>query len=74
MKRQEPKTREEWTHAVNLANFYLKLHSCIQYGLLTGGPKIKVERCQAILQKGIEQGITPDENYIDPELIIHQPC
>jgi hypothetical protein len=56
---RDPVTREEWQEAVDQARFYLLLDSARQYGLVTGGPDVDVDRCVEILALGLKQGITP---------------
>lgn len=56
----DPKTPEEWQEAVNLAEFYLTLDSCKQYGLVTFEPEIQVDRCAQIITMGKEIGVVPN--------------
>jgi len=41
----------------------LLLDSARQYGLVTGGPEIDVERCEEILTLGKARGIEPKEYH-----------
>ena len=59
MKKRTRRLKKEWQEAVDLANFYLLLDSCRQYGSVTGGPKINVDRCVEIIQEGKKRGISP---------------
>ena len=56
----DPKTDAEWQEAVDLAEFYLRLDSARQYGLITGGPEVNVARCEALLATGKERGFRPN--------------
>jgi len=60
---ENPRTREQWREAVNTAHFLLLLDSARQYGLVTGGPEIDVERCEEILTLGKARGIEPKEYH-----------
>lgn len=44
---------------VDGAEFLLLLDAGRQYGLLTGGPEIDVERCEAALRVGARRGLVP---------------
>jgi hypothetical protein len=63
--KRDPKTNEDWQHAVDLAEFYLHLDSARKYGLVTGGPHVDVARCEEILHKGRRRGITPSPDAIE---------
>jgi hypothetical protein len=58
---QDPTNAAEWQEAVDHAHFFLLLDSARQFGLITGGPAIDVERCEEILEKGAALGYTPKE-------------
>lgn len=62
--RKEPQTRAEWQEAVDLAEFALHLDSARQYGLVTGGPKFNIERCEQILRDGKSRGIRPSPDCV----------
>jgi hypothetical protein len=59
-KLKHPQTPAEWQEAVNQAHFWLLVDSARQYGLITGGPEVNLNRCEEILEKGKAQGIEPD--------------
>ena len=59
------KTPEEWQIAVNGALGLRTIADCKMYGLLEGGPKINVLRCDDIIKRGIEQGIQPSASAVD---------
>lgn len=59
-----PKTDEEWQAAVDGADACLWLDSARQYGLVTGGPTVKVRRCEEILKKGRARGIRPSPGNV----------
>ncbi len=64
MRRRNPKTCEEWQIAVDCAEGALALDSARQYGLVTGGPGVDVERCLEILKQGRARGIVPAPDAI----------
>lgn len=57
----DPQTPEEWQVAVDGANAALLVDSARQYGLITGGPIVNVERCIEILERGKALGYLPKE-------------
>jgi len=61
----DPITREEWQQAVDFAHTGLLIDSARQYGLITGGPEIDLERCEELLRRGADQGIWPRRNAVD---------
>ena len=62
---RDPATVWEWQEAVDLAYGALALDSARQYGLITGGPGVSVERCEEILRRGKERGILPGTEAIE---------
>lgn len=54
-----PRTRGEWQDAVDAAEGALCLGSARQYGLVTGGPEVNLERAAVLLREGKRHGITP---------------
>ena len=60
-----PQTREEWQDAADCADWALALDSARQYGLVTGGPRVYVERCEGILKLAAERGIRPHPDAIE---------
>ncbi len=67
---RNPRTRAEWRVAVNMAQACLVLDSARQYGLVTGGPTINLDRCQSILQQGVARRIRPTDADVDAILIL----
>lgn len=61
----QPSTPEEWQAAVDAAEGALAVDSARQYGLVTGGPIVNVDRCVEILDAGRERGITPASDAIE---------
>lgn len=65
----DPQTHDEWQAAADSAEALLLLDSARQYGLLTGGPKVNVDRAQEILDAAAKLGITPRpdaaERFVD---------
>jgi hypothetical protein len=57
----DPQTPQEWQDAVNGAAGAIAIESCKMYGLLKGGPKINLARCEQILKRGVRKGITPSK-------------
>ena len=58
-KMRDPKNAAEWQEAADTAAFLVLLESSRVYGLVTGGPEVNVERCEAILAQARERGIEP---------------
>jgi hypothetical protein len=58
-------TDAEWQEAVDAAEFMLLLDSSRQYGLVTGGPKVNIERCEEILREGKQRGFEPAEDVVE---------
>lgn len=51
--------------AIDGANFFLKIDSAVQYGLMkSNGNKVNVERCLEWLEIGKQLGILPNEDYM----------
>ncbi len=61
----DPVSATDWQDAVNWADFYLKLESARLYGLVTGGARVNVERCEDILAHGRARGFTPQADNTD---------
>lgn len=57
-----PRNEAEWREAVNIASALRLLHDCKLYGLVTGGPKADIERCDLILSRGKSLGFEPDDH------------
>ena len=64
-RRLVPGTSQEWQEAVNLAEFLLLVHSARQYGLITGGPEVNVDRCVDMLARGARHGYRPVRSAVD---------
>ena len=60
-----PQTPSEWQHAVDAAEGCLALDSARQYGLVSGGPVINVERCEEILREGRKRNIRPSPDAVE---------
>jgi hypothetical protein len=56
---QNPKTPEEWQLAVDAAAALRAVADLLTYRLIQGGPKINVQRCDKILERGRRRGVTP---------------
>ena len=55
----DPRSPEEWQGAVDMAAFLRIIEDCRMYGLVTGGPKVDISRCDDILEKGKRRGVVP---------------
>jgi hypothetical protein len=55
----DPRTPEQWQHAVELAAAARTIEDCKVYGLIEGDPKFNVERWDDILELGRAMGIVP---------------
>lgn len=62
---REPQTRGEWQDAVDAAHACLALDAARQYGLVTGGPPVNVDRCAQILSDGAARGIRPSPDAVE---------
>lgn len=59
----DPQSPEQWREAVTAAHAMLMLSDARDfYGLVTGGPPVKRERCLEIIERGRELGYEPDED------------
>lgn len=65
MKPKWPRGKAQWQEAVNLAKAALVVDSARQYGLITGGPEVNVDRCMDFLAVGKGRGFLPDEAEVD---------
>lgn len=64
----EPKSEQEWQDAVDTAHVMLLIDSATKYGLVRGGPKIDVARCEDVLARGKALGYEPAEDA--PERLV----
>lgn len=55
----DPHTPHEWQQAADAADFLLLLDAAQQYGLITGGEGVHVDRCTQILERAADRGIFP---------------
>jgi hypothetical protein len=62
---RDPRTPEEWQESADIAQWGLTLDAARQYGLVTGGPVVNVDRCQEILDRAAEKGIRPRSDAIE---------
>lgn len=67
---RDPRTPREWQEAADLAWTLLMVDSAKQYGLITGGPAVNLDRCETILHRASRRGIKPHFN----EEIIRELC
>jgi hypothetical protein len=50
---------------VDMAEACLALDSARLYGLVTGGPKVNVDRCEELLERGRARGTRPRKDAIE---------
>lgn len=55
----DPETPHQWQEAVDIAQGFLVLESARLFGLVKGGPKVNVDRCEYILAEGRKRGYLP---------------
>lgn len=60
-----PKRPGEWRDAVDAAQGALHLDAARQFGLVTGGPVVNVERCLDILSRGRALGYLPRPEAVE---------
>ena len=60
-----PQTPEEWQEVVDAAEWALALHAARQFGLVAGGPIVRVEQCKKILDLARQLGIRPHQDAIE---------
>jgi hypothetical protein len=58
---KEPCTPGEWQDAVDAATGLRAIADCMMYGLMQGGPKINVARCDEILEQGRARRVLPSK-------------
>lgn len=61
----DPQTLEEWQDVADWSEFFVSIDSCRQYGLITGGPLVNVDRSLELLERAKAQGITPRPDAIE---------
>ncbi|OJW05300.1 MAG: hypothetical protein BGO49_31230 [Planctomycetales bacterium 71-10] len=60
-----PTSPEEWQNAVDAAKALGVLHAARSYGIVKGGPEVDVDRCDALLERGLRLGITPRPDAVE---------
>lgn len=61
----EPETDVDWQEAADAAHGALVLDAAREYGFVTGGPKVNVERCERVLSAAKTRGITPARDAVE---------
>jgi len=61
---RNPRTVEKGQEAADVAQWALALDSARQFGLVEGGPKVNVERCEEILNLAEKRGIRPHKDAV----------
>jgi hypothetical protein len=56
---KDPTTDDEWQEAADLAHLWLALDAARAYGLIVGGPRVNIDRCNALLARAAERGVAP---------------
>lgn len=69
---RDPRTREEWQEAVDSADALLHLDAARKYGFVTGGPRINLERCAEIVERGQAMGVTPSPGNVERFVAAYQ--
>lgn len=62
---REPTTPAEWIQIVTMAAAFVKFDAAKQYGLITGGPVVNVDRCRELLERGARDGWLPRDREVD---------
>lgn len=57
--KRRPQTDEEWQDATDVAYGLLVLDAAVKFGFVTGGPRIRIERCEAFLEEAEARGVRP---------------
>jgi len=61
----DPESDADLQAAVDSATALLHVDSARQYGLITGGPTVNVERCKEIIALGERRGIVPSPGCVE---------
>jgi hypothetical protein len=67
---RDPCTDAEWREAVALAAALLNIDAARQYGLITGGPEVRIDRSVAILEAGRARSIVPTRAEVDQAIAV----
>jgi hypothetical protein len=62
---KNPTTPAEWQECVDLCTGLRMIADCTMYGLIEGGPKIDVRRCDDLLRRGKLRGYRPSRPAAD---------
>ena len=57
----DPQTPEEWQTAATMAHLLLTIESARMYGLIEGGPKVDLQRCEQILELARRRKVYPQK-------------
>ena len=68
---KDPQSPEEWQEAVNLAHMWRMVEAARLFGLVTGGPKVNVARCDEIIERGKKHGIKPQDAVVGQMIAAH---
>lgn len=67
--KEEKTTYLTLQEVMNISTFYLKIHSCILYGLLEGELP-NAEKCLHYINMGKRHGLVADEDYCPIDFIL----
>lgn len=56
---KEPQNLQEWQEAVDAAEFLIGIDSARKFGLIETTANIDINRCEEIIRKGKQVGVTP---------------
>lgn len=62
---KDPQTPEQWRMAAAMAQACIVLDAARQYGLVTGGPGVNLNRCLEVVARAKARDIVPSEAEID---------
>ena len=65
----DPETPDQWRHVATMAAALLRIDACRQYGLITGGPIVNVNRCEALIAGARKRGIRITADAIDAAVL-----
>lgn len=62
---KSPRTPGEWQQAMDFAQAALEIDAAREYGLIQGGPTVRVARCRRLLARGARPGYAPRAVTLD---------
>lgn len=61
---KNPETSQEWQDVMDIADAAIRLDAARKYGLVKGGPKVNLKRCQEIVELAKSRGHCVGPNSI----------